>query len=71
VVNEKLTTHKGVGLVMGTTYFHNCLLISAVAFFAILALDIAVPAAVLSGMALLRWAVSLEIGPAIMARGAA
>ncbi len=56
---------------MGTTYFHKYLLISAVAFFAMLALDIAVPAVVLSGMALLRWVVSLEIGPATMAKGAA
>ncbi len=56
---------------MGTTYFHKYLLISAVAFFAILALDIAVPAVVLSGLALLRWVVSLEIGPVTMAKGAA
>lgn len=56
---------------MGTTYFHKYLLISAVAFFAVLALDISVPAVVLSAMALLRWVVSLEIGPATMARGAA
>lgn len=56
---------------MGTTYFHRYLLIAAVAFFAILALDIAVPAAVLSVMALLRWVVSLEMNPAPMAKGAA
>ncbi len=56
---------------MGTTFFHKYLLISGVAFFAMLALDIAVPTVVLSVMALLRWVVSLEIGPATMAKGAA
>lgn len=56
---------------MGTTSFHKYLLIGAVAFFAVLALDIAVPALVLSVMAVLRWGASLEIAPTTMTRGAA
>ncbi|MGE7369781.1 hypothetical protein ACQKKX_12065 [Neorhizobium sp. NPDC001467] len=56
---------------MTTTGYHTGVLISAAAFFAMLALDIAVPAVVLSAMAILRWLMSLEIGSTTMTKRAA
>ena len=48
---------------MGNRISAYALLLSAVAFFSVLAMDIAVPATVLSIMALMRWAVlSLDDG---------
>ncbi|CAN7265496.1 MULTISPECIES: hypothetical protein [unclassified Neorhizobium] len=48
---------------MGTTIRESALLLVMTTIFAVLALDIAVPALVLSLMALSRWLVSLEIYP--------
>lgn len=48
---------------MGTQIKDRALLIVMTAIFAVLALDIAVPALVLSLMAMSRWVVSLELDP--------
>lgn len=52
-VNNFLTTHEAP--VSGYSPNSFALLVAALAFFSVLALNIAVPALVLSGMALLRW----------------
>jgi hypothetical protein len=51
-------------LEMGTLIKDHALLIVMTTIFAVLALDIAVPAVVLSLMAISRWVVSLEFVPA-------
>ncbi|WP_408004513.1 hypothetical protein [Pseudorhizobium endolithicum] len=48
-------------LAHGTTAAGPALLISTMVFFAVLALDIAIPALVLSLMALLRWLATIEV----------
>lgn len=49
---------------MGTSLSHATLLMVATVLSAVLALDISVPALVLSAMALSRWMVTLDLGPA-------
>jgi hypothetical protein len=49
---------------MGTVIRDRALLLAMTTIFAVLALDITVPAVVLSVMGLSRWLVSLEIYPA-------
>jgi hypothetical protein len=53
---------------MGTAVRHGALLFVMMTFFAGLALDIAVPAMILSLMALLKWMVSLDFD-LVMPRG--
>ncbi|MDE1158975.1 MAG: hypothetical protein PW791_12035 [Neorhizobium sp.] len=48
---------------MGTPLSHATLLTVTTTLFAVLALDISVPALVLSLMALSRWIVTLDFGP--------
>ncbi|NLS03228.1 hypothetical protein HGP14_07560 [Rhizobium sp. P32RR-XVIII] len=55
---------------MGTKAAKAALLLAAMMFFAVLALDIAVPALVLSVMALSIWAVTLDL-PEFRQRGEA
>jgi hypothetical protein len=49
---------------MGTVIKDRALLVVMTTIFAVLALNIAVPALVLSVMAMSKWAVSLEFSPA-------
>lgn len=54
-VNDFLTTHEAP--VPGYSPYSFALRVAALVFFSMLAMNIAVPALVLSGMALLRWLV--------------